>query len=160
MQSHPGDGVGQTTNPPGAGWSAFRKGLLSVSLLVLALAWVSTPFWWYAGVITSTPFFGETPSPAEMAEAQRYMGWALLCAFAAPTLGLLLAAFSGRRTGAVLFGIALVLSITAGAVTGVFTREGLRDIQETYFPAQLTPTEETSHHCMELSGGDNECPGG
>ena len=160
MPDYPRADVGSTADARGLTWYSIGKACLATLQLALGVAWMSTPYWWWIAAVTAAPFFGETPSPAEIATAQRYMLGALLCAFAAPSLGLLLAAIRRRRLSAVLFGVALVLSIAAGVLTGLFTPENLRELQETDRP-QPTPTEtDTRSHCMELSGGDNECPGG
>lgn len=135
----------------------FARVVRVLTLLGLGLAWLSAPYWWWGSAVVAAPFFGRTPTPAEQAAAERYLGWALLCAFAAPALGLAVAAVARRWAAAGLFTVAIALSVAAGLILGLFTRDSLRELRDTYAPP---PPATSTPHCAELSGGGNECPGG
>jgi len=42
---------------------SVRRGVLSVSMWVLLLVWLSTPWWYYNGVIAGGHLFGAPTSP-------------------------------------------------------------------------------------------------
>lgn len=93
-----------------------REGLVTAMLVVAALAWaLGTPVLGYGSMIAAAPFFGDVPTPAEQAAATRLAVAAAGCGFAAPLVGLVVALSTRRRTAAIVFAVALGLSIAAVA---------------------------------------------
>jgi hypothetical protein len=109
-------------------------------------------------MIVSAPFFGEQPTADELAQAMRLMLGALACGLLAPAVGMGLAVLFGRRMAALLFAVALGLSVLAGVATGVLSRDSLRSLRDELAPP--TTTAPRPMPCQEHSGGDNRCPGG
>ncbi|PPK65567.1 hypothetical protein V5P93_005038 [Actinokineospora auranticolor] len=122
----------------------------------LPLVWVLLFFAWLFGVpllflraVFAMPFTGMA-SAAEVARRDSMVMWTEIVAVALPLVGVLLAAVTRRKVPAVVFGIALFLSVS---VVGYE-----RTLNARHHP----PPEPTSDWpvCQEHSGGDNECPGG
>lgn len=78
---------------------------------LLGSAWL---FW--AGAITSAPFFGEQPSPAELADSRRLMGAAAIVALVLPVLGLIGGLRLRSRVAVVVFAVLLVIGAAFGLV--------------------------------------------
>lgn len=134
--------------------------LLQVLFGLLALAWAfGTPVLGYSSMFAAAPLFGEQPTAAELAQAHRLLLGALACGFLVPFLGLLLAALSGRGWAAAAFAGALGLSLLAAGALGLLSRDGLRSLRDELAPPTSTSVQRP-HVCQELSGGDNDCPGG
>jgi Na+/proline symporter len=138
-----------------------RRGGVPVTLVLFlaGLAWAATPVLWYGALIVGAAFFGEQPTPEEQATSFRLLLAALACGLLVPAAAMLLALASGRRTAAALCAVALALSVAAGVASGTFTRDNLRDLNDRLAPTELAP-DPGPRPCVELSGGDNRCPGG
>lgn len=83
---------------------------------IFGLLWIGwglgTPYFLYGAVIVATPFFGESPSEAEMEEAWRLLFAGLGCGLLLPLVGIVLAAKLRRRGTAWAFAGALTLMVT------------------------------------------------
>lgn len=91
------------------GWRRTGTDLL---LALVGLGWaLGTPVLLYQAVIVATPFFGETPSPAEMHRAGVLLSAGLACGLGLPVLGLVIAGVRRRAAAACLFAAALVLTV-------------------------------------------------
>lgn len=114
-----------------------------VPRLLCALALLTVPpyaLWRAFGLLFT--LFGESPSAAEQAEADRWLALGVGVALTASLLGLLLSL--GRRGWLALFGSALLLAVVCGGA--------LADPA----PAPAPP----APGCVERSGGEATCPGG
>ncbi len=129
-------------------------------LLLLGLIWfLGTPALWWSAAMTAAPFFGQTPSPAEVDASARLLVAALACGLLAPLAGLSLATATRRRGAAALFVVALILSVAAGLATGTLSRPTARDLRDRFLPVQ-TADDTGLRPCQEHSGGTTRCPGG
>jgi hypothetical protein len=90
------------------------------ALLSLAwLAWaIGTPFLWLQAMLLRATWFGEVPEPSELRASVWLLRGALACGFAVPCVGLVLTLATRRRAMAVLWAIALGLSVAAGVAAG------------------------------------------
>jgi hypothetical protein len=123
---------------------------LALFLPLIAVAWLLVPpTLVYGSLITSAPFFGETPSAADQAEATALLRAAAATAVGLPLAGLLLSRSLRRRGAAWMFGIAMTVSMLAALL--VFA-DDLESVQREPQPRVRT--------CQEHSGGDATCPGG
>jgi hypothetical protein len=134
--------------------------LLQVLLGLLGMIWaLGTPVLGYSWMFAAAPLFGDQPTAAELAQAHRLLLVTLACGFLMPSVGLLLAALSGRRWAALAFAGALGLSLLAAGQLGLLSRDSLRSLRD-----ELTPPTSTTVRrpipCQEHSGGDTRCPGG
>ena len=129
---------------------------LSAGLAALGVAWVLfPPFLLLQSALDGWHLYGETPSPAEVAASHRHLLLSCVLAIGLPVVGLVLARVGHtrlrRRRGAVRFfaatAVLAVLTTVAGATLDAGTGSG-------------RPAPPRTHHCQELSGGGNECPGG
>ncbi|MFW3171825.1 hypothetical protein [Geodermatophilus sp. CPCC 206100] len=121
-------------------------------LVLLWLAWLLVPpLLLFGAAITAAPFFGETPTAAERAEAQTLTLVALLLVIGVPLLGLVLT-WRSRRAAAWAFAVALLgaLALGAAALPSGWWRSGDVPVQ----------TDGGRPACQEHSGGDTRCPGG
>jgi hypothetical protein len=102
-----------------------RNSPLDLLLPLLVLAWLVVPPWlFYGGMIMGAAFFGEQPSPDELAESAALFRWAGLAAAALPLAGLVLSRWLRRRSAARLFAVLLVIG-SAGAVLCLAAAAGL-----------------------------------
>ena len=104
-------------------WLATGKGRYGVNLLwVLVMSgWLLVPAWlMFVSSITSSNWFGEPPSTADVADARRFAWQALKLLVALPPIGLLLA---GLRRNEVLTTLSLVctgLGVCGAGLVGVY----------------------------------------
>ena len=103
---------GQLPSRPGPASSLALPALF----LLLGICWCAAPLLAYGAAIQSAPFFGEQPSPAEMATAHLYLWLAAASGLLAPALGFVIALASKRRPVASLFAVLLTLSLGAMVV--------------------------------------------
>lgn len=112
--------------------------------LGLGLVWLVAPGWCLVKALELLfHLFGESATPAEEAEASRWLTAAVLVSLGVSLAGLL---FGGRR----LWWAALALSVVFSAVAAASVVELRPDGP----PAPRTTV------CQERSGGDSDCPGG
>ncbi len=85
---------------------------------LITVGWMfGTPYLLYGAMITATPFFGETPSPEEMRQAELLLYGGLACGLLLPIAGMVVAGLNRRRVAVWLFAGAFVLTV---AVLGYF----------------------------------------
>ncbi len=130
-----------------------RGGAGTTALLVLLwVAWVLVPLGLAVAAVASLPtFFGELPTPAQHASADRLLVAAVLTALAVPVLGLLVSAWTDRRTSTVAFCVALALGLLAAVPV-------VQAVAADRAPSAIPGT--SGGGCQEHSGGDTRCPGG
>ncbi|WIY02776.1 DUF6234 family protein [Amycolatopsis mongoliensis] len=120
-----------------AGWSSLVLALCAVGLLLVV------PFLVLQGFLASVPVFGEAGD-----RAGGYLTWAAWLGAGLPLVGVVVAATTRRRGWTWFFGICLVLAV---AVAGMNWADHAR---------HAPPPPPEPRHCVEHSGGGNECPGG
>jgi hypothetical protein len=137
-----------------AGWARLAADrparTSSAALLLIWLAWVLVPpLLLFGGAMTSAPFFGEQPTPADRSQSAALYLVAAVLALGLPFVGLLLT-WRTRRVAAACFGAALaVVAIPVALLLG----RGDAGLDGPV-PDQGPPV------CQEHSGGDTRCPGG
>ncbi len=111
--------------------------LCAVGLLLVV------PFLFLQGFLASIPVFGEVGDGA-----RGYLTWASWLGAGLPLVGLVVSATTRRRGWTWFFGICLAV---AAAVTAAELASEAR---------HAPPPPPGPRHCVERSGGGNECPGG
>jgi len=132
--------------------TSVRRTRITALLVLLWVGWVLVPLGLVvAAVARVLTFFGDSPTAAEQAAANRYLVSAVLVAIAVPFAGLLISAWTDRRASAVAFSLALAVGLLA-AVPVVHA-----------VAPDRAPSAIPSHSgggCQDHSGGDTRCPGG
>ncbi|WP_329050862.1 hypothetical protein OG738_02510 [Amycolatopsis sp. NBC_01488] len=118
-------------------WASVVLALCAVGLLLVV------PFLVLLGILASIPVFGASTHPGD-----GYLTWAAWLGAGLPLVGVVIAATTRRRGWTWFFGICLVVAI---AVAGLNWLDHVR---------HAPPPPPGPRHCVEHSGGDNECPGG
>lgn len=118
-------------------WSSIVVALCAVGLLLVV------PVLVLQGFLASTPVFGTSTH-----EGDGYLTWAAWLGAGLPLVGVVVSATTQRRGWAWFFGICLVLVV---AVAGTNWVDHVR---------HAPPPPPEPRHCVEHSGGGNECPGG
>jgi hypothetical protein len=132
--------------------STRRNGRLTAVLVLLWVAWVLAPLLLAGAALASVlTFFGEQPSPADQAQADRLLVAAALTAVVLPLAGVLLSALRDRRASAAAFAVALGIGLLASVPV-------LREVGPDRAPSAIPS--HSGGACQEHSGGDNRCPGG
>jgi hypothetical protein len=138
------DVMTRTTARTGAG--------TTTALVLIWIAWVLVPLLLAGAAVASVmTFFGELPTPAEEAQADRLLVAAALVAIGLPLGGILLSAWRDRATSAAAFAVALGIGLLASVP--VF-HLAAPDRAPSAIPAH------SGGGCQEHSGGDTRCPGG
>ena len=118
-------------------WSSLVLALCAVGLLLVV------PFLVLQGFLASVPVFGDVGDGAT-----GYLTWAAWLGAGLPLIGVVVAALGRRRGWTWFFGICLALAIAVAGMTWV---DHVR---------HAPPEPPEPRHCVEHSGGGNECPGG
>jgi hypothetical protein len=118
-------------------WASVVLALCAVCLVLVV------PFLVLQGFLQSVPVFGTSSH-----EGDGYLTWAAWLGAGLPLVGVVVAATTRRRGWTWFFGICLVV---AAAVAG------LKWVDDVRHAPQPPPG---PRHCVEHSGGGNECPGG
>jgi hypothetical protein len=84
-----------------------------VPLILLGVAWFATPVLFFCAMVVGAPWFGETPSAAEVAQSQALLAGAGVTGVVGPAIGTALALAWGRRVAASLLGAALTVTLAA-----------------------------------------------
>lgn len=143
-----------TTHPAAEAAPAGAAASVATPLLIvlLSLAWIiGTPVLLFGAAIVAAPFFGELPSPAEVAEAKRLLAAGVACGIVSPAAALGTAWRARWKKTAWACGVALAISVT---VTLAGFRMYLDD------RADERATHPGPAVCQERSRGDATCPGG
>ncbi|SFW91798.1 hypothetical protein [Amycolatopsis australiensis] len=119
------------------GWSSLVLALCAGGLLLVV------PFLVLLGFLASIPVFGEVGD-----HAGGYLTWAAVLGAGLPAAGVVVSATTRRRGWTWFFGSCLAL---AAAVAALSLADDLR---------HAPPPPPGPRHCVEHSGGGNECPGG
>jgi uncharacterized protein DUF6234 len=112
--------------------------LCAVGLLLVV------PFLFLQGFLASFSLFGTSSHAGD-----GYLSWAAWLGAGLPLVGVVVAALGRRRGWTWFFGICLVLGIVVAVMVRV---DHVR-----HSPPPPSPPE--PRHCVERSGGGNECPG-
>ncbi|WP_290052353.1 hypothetical protein [Amycolatopsis solani] len=118
-------------------WASVVLALCAVGLLLVV------PFLVLLGFLASIPVFGETTGAAG-----GYLTWAAVLGVALPLVGVVVSVTTRRRGWTWFFGICLAL---AAAIAAISWADDLR---------HAPPPPPGPRHCVERSGGGNDCPGG
>jgi hypothetical protein len=118
-------------------WASVTLALCAVGLLVVV------PFLVLLGFLASVPVFGESGDGAA-----GYLTWAAWLGAGLPFVGVVVAATTRRRGWTWFFGVCLAV---AAAVAALNWASDAR---------HAPPPPPGPRHCVEHSGGGNECPGG
>jgi MFS family permease len=118
-------------------WSSLVLALCAVGLLLVV------PFLFLQGFVASFPVFGTSSHAGD-----GYLTWAAWLGAGLPLVGVVVAALGRRRGWTWFFGICLVLAVVVAAMARVD--------QVRHAP----PPPPEPRHCVERSGGGNDCPGG
>ncbi|MEV7038676.1 hypothetical protein [Amycolatopsis sp. NPDC051061] len=118
-------------------WSSIVVALCAVGLLLVV------PFLFLQGFLASFPVLGTSSHAGD-----GYLTWAAWLGGGLPLIGVVVAALGRRRGWTWFFGICLVLAV---AVAGMNWIDDVR---------HAPPEPPGPRHCVEHSGGGNECPGG
>ncbi|MEU4252654.1 hypothetical protein AB0F15_35140 [Amycolatopsis sp. NPDC026612] len=122
-----------------------REVAVSALLAVGAVVWlIVVPLMFAQGALTA---FGIGLGPGNPAAASSTFTWASWLGAGIPVVGVVVSATTRRRGWTRFYGLGLVLVAAVAALRWVRTH-----------PAPPPPPE--PRHCVERSGGDNECPGG
>lgn len=80
---------------------------------------LGTPCLLYGAVIVSAPFFGETPAPEQMQNAEMLLYAGVACGLLLPIIGMVVAGLARRRAATWLFAAALAVTVAVfGYVAG------------------------------------------
>ncbi|WP_410574062.1 hypothetical protein [Amycolatopsis sp. cmx-4-61] len=121
----------------------FRAVAVSALLALMAVGWlVVVPFLVLQGLLANSPFFGTSTHEGDAA-----LTWAAWLGAGLPLAGVVVSATTRRRGWTWFFGLALAL---AAVVAGLKWTDDLR---------HAPPPPPGPRHCVEHSGGGNECPG-
>ena len=132
--------------------TSARRSRTTALLVLLWVGWVLVPLGLAAAAVASVlTFFGDSPTAAEEAAANRYLLGAVLVAIAIPFAGLLVSAWNDRRASAVAFSLALAVGLVLAVPV-------LHTVAPDPAPSAIPP--HSGGACQEHSGGDNRCPGG
>ncbi|HEY3467242.1 MAG TPA: hypothetical protein VGL47_19080 [Amycolatopsis sp.] len=118
-------------------WSSIVLALCAVGLLLVV------PFLVLLGFLASVPVFGEVGDAAG-----GYLTWAAWLGAGLPVVGVVVSATTRRRGWTWFFGICLALAAVVAAT------EWAHDVRH------APPPPPGPRHCVERSGGGNDCPGG
>jgi len=137
--------------PPQQPVERQRPHLGGFVVLAAFLWFVASLVLFYLAVEPVFLLFGESPSEAARATSDRYMRVCVIVVAVGPFAIAVLAGV-GRlwKTMFVFAFLSLGLALMLGA------QDGLREL---FIPEQ-PPEPEGPIHCIERSGGDNDCPGG
>ncbi|MFI5589178.1 hypothetical protein ACIA5G_29270 [Amycolatopsis sp. NPDC051758] len=118
-------------------WSSLVLALCAVGLVLVV------PLLVLQGLLQSMPVFGTSSH-----EGDGYLTWAAWLGAGLPLVGVVVSATTRRRGWTWFFGICLTL---AAAVAALNWADDVR---------HAPPPPPEPRHCVEHSGGGNECPGG
>lgn len=118
-------------------WSSIVLALCAVGLLLVV------PYLFLQGFVASFPVFGPSGHAGD-----GYLTWSVWLGAGLTLVGVVVAAVARRRGWAWFFGICLVPAVV---VAGMVRVHQVRD---------APPPPPEPRHCVERSGGDNECPSG
>ncbi|WP_439377412.1 hypothetical protein [Amycolatopsis lexingtonensis] len=118
-------------------WSSLVVALCAVGLLLVV------PFLVLLGFLASIPVFGDVGDGA-----RGYLTWASWLGAGLPLVGVVVSATTRRRGWTWFFGICLTLAATVAVLSWA---DDLR---------HAPPPPPGPRHCVERSGGGNDCPGG
>ncbi|MEU8634979.1 hypothetical protein AB0C38_22605 [Amycolatopsis sp. NPDC048633] len=118
-------------------WSSLVLALCTVGLLLVV------PFLFLQGFAASFSLFGTSSHAGD-----GYLTWSAWLGAGMSLVGVVVAAFGRRRGYAWFFGICVVLALVVAVMVRV---HHVRD---------APPPPPEPRHCVERSGGGNDCPGG
>ncbi|EOD69864.1 hypothetical protein [Amycolatopsis vancoresmycina] len=122
----------------------FREVAVSALLAVGAVVWLLVvPYLVLQGALANMPAFGTSTHAGD-----GYLTWAAWLGAGLPLAGLVVSATTRRRGWTWFYGIALV---PAAVVAALAWADHVR---------HAPPPPPGPRHCVEHSGGGNECPGG
>ncbi|MBE8519845.1 hypothetical protein ILP97_20500 [Amycolatopsis sp. H6(2020)] len=122
----------------------YREVVVSVLLALVAVGWlIAVPYLVLLGALGSMPVFGTSTHRGDA-----YLTWAAWLGVGLPLAGVVVSATTRRRGWTWFFGIGLAL---AAAVAALNWADDVR---------HAPPPPPEPRHCVERSGGDNDCPGG
>ncbi|WP_103335375.1 hypothetical protein [Amycolatopsis sp. CA-126428] len=122
----------------------YREVVVSTVLALVAVGWlVVVPFLVLQGALANMPVFGTS-----MHGGDGYLTWAAWLGAGLPLVGVVVSATTRRRGWTWFFGICLTL---AAVVAALKWADDLR---------HAPPPPPGPRHCVERSGGGNDCPGG
>jgi len=122
----------------------YREVVVSASLALVAVGWlVVVPFLVLQGALANMPVFGTSTHGGD-----GYLTWAAWLGAGLPLVGVVVSATTRRRGWTWFFGICLTL---AAVVAALKWADDLR---------HRPPPPPGPRHCVERSGGGNDCPGG
>ncbi|WP_233223520.1 hypothetical protein [Amycolatopsis sp. CA-128772] len=117
---------------------------MSALLALAAVGWlVAVPFLVLQGALANTPVFGTSSHAGD-----GYLTWAAWLGAGLPLVGVVAAATTRRRGWTWFFGSCLALAAVVAALNWA------GDVRH------RPPPPPGPRHCVEHSGGGNECPGG
>lgn len=120
-------------------WASVVLALCAVGLVLVV------PFLAFLGFVASFPVFGTGTH-----EGDGYLTWAAWLGAGLPLVGVVVSAATRRRGWTWFFGICLFVAIAVA---------GMNWVDHVRHAPQPSPTP-WPRHCMEHSGGGNQCPGG
>ena len=132
--------------PVATHWRDRHHGLVTTVLVTLAVAWVVVPGALLLGsLLESLTFFGDQPTAAQEAHSHDLVIAGGIAAVALSACGIVASWVLGRSVLAFGFLLALAASLV-GLQLGA--------------DPPVDPDPSGPNHCVERSGGGNDCPGG